>query len=87
MSEYSKELCDEKHRQLEDKIGTHEKRLNNHSERIDQLEQNEVGNTKDIANLCKRLDDMISQNRWFIGILIVQLIGFFFFAIQKTVFK
>lgn len=34
-------VCEEKHKRLEEKINVHDTRLNDHSGRIDKLEQNQ----------------------------------------------
>ena len=87
-------LCNEKHSQISKELDNQKARLNEHAERIKELEQLDVGRSKDIENLCRsiqalneRIDGVISQNKWFLGILIVQLLGFFFYAIEKGLFK
>ena len=43
-----------------------ETRVDNHSERLDKLEKNNVA----FENLCKYIKDLISTMKWFIGITI-----------------
>ena len=87
-------LCDEKHLQITKELNTQNTRLNDHGERIKELEQLDVGRSKDIENLCRsieslneRIDGVISQNKWFLGILVVQLLGFFFYVVEKSYVK
>ena len=86
--------CNERHSNIAKELDLHNTRLNVHSERIDELEKTDVGRSKDIESLCKsieslntRIDGVIGQNRWFLGILIVQLLGFFFYMIEKGIVK
>jgi ElaB/YqjD/DUF883 family membrane-anchored ribosome-binding protein len=71
MSEcYDAKLCEEKHDQIKEKLDLHDKRLNNHSDRLDRLEQNEVENRNDIKHLIKKMDDFISTIKWGLGIFV-----------------
>lgn len=67
---YDAELCEEKHEQIKEKLDLHDKRLNNHSDRLDRLEQNEVENRNDIKHLIKKMDDFISTIKWGLGIFV-----------------
>lgn len=81
------ELCKEKHKRLDEKITTHENRLNNHSSRIDKLEQNDTANAVRINNLCEQISSLVTTMRWFIGLLVASFVGFFFIAAQKGLIK
>jgi ElaB/YqjD/DUF883 family membrane-anchored ribosome-binding protein len=71
MSEcYDAKLCEEKHDQIKEKLDLHDKRLNNHSDRLDRLEQNETENRTEIKNLIKKMDDFISTIKWGLGIFV-----------------
>ncbi|PRR85943.1 hemolysin XhlA family protein [Clostridium luticellarii] len=71
MSEcYDAKLCEEKHEQIKEKLDLHDKRLNNHSDRLDRLEQNETENRTEIKNLIKKMDDFISTIKWGLGIFV-----------------
>ncbi|WP_040209902.1 hemolysin XhlA family protein [Clostridium polynesiense] len=84
---YNSEGCNERHKRLDEKIATHENRLNNHSSRIDQLEQNDKANAVRIGNLCEQIANLVTTMRWFIGLLVGSFVGFFFYAIQQNIFK
>lgn len=68
-------------------VEVHEKRINNHSERIDKLEQEGVALKAEIKNLCENLKQLTSVMKWFIGLLIGSFVGFFFYAVQQGIFK
>ncbi|WP_434304163.1 hemolysin XhlA family protein [Clostridium botulinum] len=68
-------------------IEIHEKRLNNHSERIDKIEQNQSRTDTKIENLCDQLKQLVSVLKWYIGLTVGALVSFFFYAIQHNVFK
>lgn len=80
-------LCDEKHKRIDEKIEVHEKRLNNHSARLDKLEQDGAELKAEIKNLCKQIEGLNSTLKWFIGLLVGALVSFFFYAVQKGIFK
>lgn len=67
---YNKDLCNEKHKTLDTKIDDHEKRINNHSVRIDKLEQDSAEYKTEIRNLCLKVEDLISTIKWGLGIFI-----------------
>jgi len=71
MSEnYDGELCEERHKQIKEKLELHDTRLNNHSNRLDKLEQNETENRTEIKNLIKKMDDFINTIQWGLGIFV-----------------
>lgn len=88
------ELCAEKHKQVDAKFDIHERRINKHSEEIDDIRQ-EIGELKadnrefktQIQNLCKQISELTTTLRWFIGLLVGAFTSFFFYAIQKGIFK
>lgn len=44
---------------LEDKLKTHDRRLNNHADRLDKLERNDSRQEVQIENLCKSIEGLI----------------------------
>ena len=68
-------------------IDTHEKRLNNHSERLDKLEQEGAALKIEIKNLCENLKSLTAVMKWFIGIWVTTLLGFFIYTIQNNFLK
>ena len=65
----------------------HDKRINNHDERLDRLEQNDVKRDIQIDNLCKSIEGLINTLKWGLGFICSGVIGFFFYAIQNHLFK
>ncbi len=78
-----KEICIEKHKRIDECLETHNRRLNNHSERLDKVEQYQNRVEVQIENLCKKMDSLISSMRWGMGVLVTTLIGFLIWYIQK----
>jgi len=70
-----------------DKLQTHEKRINNHADRIDTLEKHEAARDVKIDNLCEKLEKQTKSINTLIGTLVSALVGFFFYAIQTGLFK
>ena len=68
-------------------IETHEKRINNHSERLDKLEQSDAKRDIQIDNLCKSIEGLVNTLKWGLGFIFSGGVGFFFYAIQNHLFK
>lgn len=85
--EFNEGLCKEKHDRINEKLDLHDRRLNNHADDLDVLKVSDTKHDEQIMSVIKRMDEIIGQNKWFIGIVIVQLLGFLFIAIEKTIFK
>ncbi len=79
-------LCDLKHAEIDKKFETTERRLNNHSERIDKLEQNSARLEERLDNLITQLSSLNTLMRWFMGLLIGSFVAFFFYAVQSKIF-
>ncbi len=85
--DYNPELCAERHQRVDEKFSVYERRLNNHGERIDQLEQHKSKTEATILHLCEKIDGLVKTMRWFIGLLVGAFITFFFYAAQKGLIK
>jgi chromosome segregation ATPase len=85
--DYDEKLCDEKHGNIKSMLEDHEKRLNGHSTRLDKIEQNQSEFKIEIKNLCESLKTLTNTLKWFMGIWVTSLLGFFFYAIQSHIFK
>lgn len=79
-------LCEEKHKRIDEKLELNERRLNNHGERIDKLEQDNMTFKTEIKNLCDNIKSLTTTMRWFMGLLIGAFVSFFFYAIQHNIF-
>jgi predicted nuclease with TOPRIM domain len=80
-------LCELKHAEIDKKFELTERRLNNHGERIDKLEQNSARLEERLDNLIKQLSSLNTMLRWFIGLMIGSFVAFFFYAVQQNIFK
>lgn len=84
MSEnYDAELCDEKHKNIKEALQDHENRLNNHSKRLDVLEQDNRENHIEIKNLIKKMDTFITIIMWGLGIFVTVSIFIIGIMIKK----
>jgi len=81
------ELCIEKHKRIDEKLKTQDDRLNKHGEILDKLEQDNASFKTELKNLCDNLKSLTSVMKWFIGIWVTTLLGFFIYAIQIKIFK
>jgi len=80
-------VCIEKHKRVNERLDTHERRINNHSERIDKLEQYQSRTEAKIENLCDQIKSLVTTMRWFMGLSVGALVSFFFYAVQKGLFR
>ena len=81
------EVCLEKHKRVDERLDVNERRLNNHADRLDKIEQSQSEFKVEIKNLCDNLKTLTNTLKWFMGIWVTSLLGFFFYAIQSKVFK
>ncbi|MFR4164218.1 MAG: hemolysin XhlA family protein [Paraclostridium sordellii] len=65
----------------------HDKRINNHDERLEKLEQNDAKRDIQIDNLCKSIEGLVNTMKWALGFIFSGGVGFFFYAIQNHLFK
>ena len=72
---------------LKHKIDIHERRINNHSERLDKLEQDNASLKTEIKNLCETIKSLTNMMKWFMSALIGAFISFFFYVVQNNIFK
>lgn len=87
MVEYNETLCKERHKRIDEKIQTAERRLNNHSERIDRIEQTSGRLEERMENLIKQISALNSTMKWFMGLLVGAFVSFFFYAVQRGLLK
>ncbi|MGM9977828.1 MAG: hemolysin XhlA family protein [Clostridium sp.] len=72
---------------LRHQLEVHDTRLNDHSKRLDKLEQDSRELQTEIKNLCDNLKNLTNIMKWFITALVGAFISFFFYAIQSGLFK
>ena len=68
-------LYKERNKYVDDKLETHERRLNSHSGEIDELKQYRSRTEEKIENLCDQIKALVSTMNRFIILLITSLIG------------
>lgn len=81
------ELCEVQRKNILEKIEVQDRRLNNHADRIDKLEQSQSRIDTKIESLCDQIKQLVSVMKWYIGLTVGALISFFFYAIQHNLFK
>lgn len=80
-------LCEAKHKRIDERLDTQDRRLNNHSERLDRIEISASKLETRLDGLIEKLDSLNTTLRWFIGALVGAFISFFFYAVQQGLFK
>ena len=76
-------LCDERHKRIDEKLELHERRLNNHSERLDRIELANGRLEERLNSLITQLENLNKTMKWFMGLLLGGIVSFFFYAIQQ----
>ena len=85
--EFNENTCKERHKRIDEKLETLDKRLNNHSERLDRIELVNTKLEERLDNLIKQLTQLNSTMKWFMGIMVGAFISFFFYAAQRGLIK
>lgn len=85
--EFNENICKERHKRIDEKLEIHDKRLNNHSERLDRIELVNTKLEERLDNLIKQLTQLNSTMKWFMGIMVGAFVSFFFYAAQKGLIK
>lgn len=85
MSDFSKELCNEKHNRINSTLASHESRLNNHGERLDGLERGQTRFEAQIEHLVKQLESLVGTLQWILRFGIGTGIGFILWYIKSLV--
>ena len=80
-------ICEIRHQRLDEKIEVHDKRINNHSERLDVIERVNGRLEERLDGLIKQLSVLNSTMKWFMGLLLGGIVSFFFYAIQQGILK
>lgn len=61
--------------------------LKEHEKEIEMLKINSKEFEIKIQNLIEKIDSLVVTLRWFIGLLVGSLVSFFFYVIQRGIFK
>lgn len=68
-------------------IEVHDKRLNDHSARLDKIEKHQAEFSVKIENLCNDIKNLTSALKWLCGLLGTSFVGFFFYMIEHYIIK
>ena len=79
-------ICDERHKRIDEKLDTTERRLNNHSERLDRVELVNSRLEERLSGLITQLGNLNTTLKWFIGLIAGSFVAFFFYAVQQNIF-
>lgn len=82
-----KSICDERHKRIDEKLESHERRLNNHSERLDRIELANGRLEERLNSLITQLENLNKTMKWFITAIVGAFISFFFYAVQQGLFR
>lgn len=85
--DYNEVLCQEKHKRIDEKLDIAERRLNNHSGRIDKIEQVNSRMEERLNGLIEQLGALNTILKWFVGLLVGSFVAFFFYAVQNNIFS
>ncbi|MBZ9687571.1 hemolysin XhlA family protein [Clostridium estertheticum] len=72
---------------VELKINEHAETLKEHSKEIDNLKQDGREFKTEIKNLCDNIKNLTSAMKWFMGIWVTSLLGFFFMQFKVGYFR
>ena len=81
------DACKERHKRIDERLDVQDKRLNNHSERLDRIELINGRLEERLNSLITQLEQLNKTMKWFMGLLLGGIVSFFFYALQKGIFK
>lgn len=70
---------------LEYRVNEHDVELKEHAQALRRQGTDIIKLTESIDNLTKSLQTTMSVVKWFIGVFVVEFIGFFFYVIQTLI--
>ena len=77
------ELCNEKHKAIDEKFDRHEVWLSDHEKKIDRLDRSDATNTTAIENLCKQIGSQTKAIWGLVTVIMTTLLGFFIWYVQN----
>ncbi len=81
------DVCNEKHKRIDEKFKVIDKRLDIHGDRIDKTEFISGRLEERLDGLIKQLGSLTTTLRWFIGLLVGAFVSFFFYIVQQGLIK
>lgn len=82
-----REICEQRHKQIDYRLDVQDKRINDHSQRLDRIEISNGKLEERLDSLIKQLEGLNTIMRWFIGLLVGSFVAFFFYVVQHGIFK
>lgn len=82
-----KQVCEQLHKNIDYRLDVQDRRLNDHSKRLDTIELTSGKLEERLDSLIKQLEGLNTTMRWFIGLLLGGIVAFFFYAIQQNIFR
>ena len=78
-------ICKEVREKINYRLDKQENRMDNHSQRIDLIENGYSRLDERLNNLIVQIESLNTTIKWFLGLLMGSFIGFFFYAVQMGV--
>ena len=75
--------CSDIREKINYRLDTQETRINKHSERLDLIENGYNRLDERLSNLIEKLESLNVTLKWFMGMILGGIVGFFFYAIQS----
>lgn len=75
------------HEVIEMKINEHDRKILELDKRMDKNDRENAEFKIQLKHLCDTIQGLTTTIRWFIGLLVGSFVGFFFYAVQKGLFK
>lgn len=76
-------VCTEKHKRVDERLNHHEKWLEGHEGKIDNLEKSDATNTNEIKNLCRQLGSQTKAIWGLVSSILLVMVSFFIWYIQN----
>lgn len=80
-------LCNEKHKRIDECLERHTKTLNRYGERLDKMDVFSNRLEERLDGLIKQLGKLNSNIMWFMGLILGGIVSFFFYALQNGFIK
>lgn len=78
------EICEERHKNISETLTRHEKRMNNHSERLDKIEQINSRLDERLTGLIKQLEKLNRWLAWVVTLVAGAAVSFILYVLQNV---
>jgi len=72
---------------IEMKINEHDRKILELDKRMDKNDRENAEFKIQLKHLCDTIQGLTTTIKWFMGLMIGSFVGFFFYAVQKGIFK